>query len=199
MRTINKVLVGVTIAAAGFATVGAGAGADFIDNSSATQGITAGSLSISLSDGTHTSQGTTSTPASLTLAAIGPTSSSFSDYKTITATNTGNVTATVRDLRLTTSGDVNPLADDVHISVANSKGYYTCSGSVAHCTNTNLTPTVDGALGYPPAIGTYTLAPGASLVIHISTYAGGLSGAPALTNADEGKVLNETLTYTIAG
>ena len=31
MRKINKVLIGLTIVGAGFATVGAGAGADFVD------------------------------------------------------------------------------------------------------------------------------------------------------------------------
>ena len=190
MRTINKVLVGITLASAGFAAVGTGAGAEFIDNSSASQSVSSGTLSISLSDGTHSSQGSSTTPASLPLSAIGPTGSSFSNYKTVTATNTGNVTATVRDIELTTSGDVTPLATDVHTSIAGPTVYsqYVCSGSVAHCTGTNLTPG-----------GSYVLAPGASITLAISTYAGGNSGAPALSNTDEGKTLNETLTFTIAG
>jgi hypothetical protein len=190
MRTINKVLLGIAIASAGFATVGTGAGAEFLDNSSASQSVTTGSVSISLSDGTHSSQGSSTTPASLPLAPIGPTGSSFGNYKTVTATNTGNVSATVRDIELTTSGDVNPLANDVHTSIAGPTVYsqYVCSGSVAHCTGVNLTPG-----------GSYVLAPGASITLAISTYAGGNTGAPALTNVDEGKVLNETLTFTIAG
>jgi hypothetical protein len=188
MRTINKVLLGITIAGAAFGTVGAGAGADFLDNSSASQTINSGTLSISLSDGTHSSQGTATTPASLPLGDIGPTNSSFHVLKTITATNTGNVTATVRDIRLTTTGDVTPLANDVHTSISGADWVYICSGSVAHCSGTNLTPG-----------GSVTLAPGQSLVMHLDTYAGGNTGAPALTNVDEGKSLTETLTYTIAG
>jgi hypothetical protein len=188
MRKINKLLLGLTVVGAGFATVGAGAGADFVTSPAAHQTINTGTLSISLSDGTNTSNGTIDTPASLNLAPIGPTNSSFSNYKSITATNTGSVTATVSNLQLTTSGDVTPLANDVHISVADPNSVYVCSGSVAHCTGVNLTPG-----------GSFVLAPGASLVMHISTYAGGLSGAPALTNIDEGKTLNEALTYTVTG
>jgi hypothetical protein len=188
MRKINKVLIGLTVVGAGFATVGAGAGADFVTSPTASQTINTGTLTVSLSDGTNTVNGTVDSPAALTLAAIGPTGSSFSDYKTITAKNTGNVTATVTNLQLTTSGDVTPLANDVHISVAREDSVYVCSGSVAHCTGVNLTPG-----------GSYVLAPGASLIMHISTYAGGASGAPALTNADEGKSLTDTLTYTISG
>ena len=188
MRTINKVLVGLTVIGAGLGTVGVGASAQFVDSPAAHQTINSGTLLISLSDGTTTAKGTAVTPASLNLAPIGPTNSSFSDYKTITATNTGTVTGVVRDVELTTAGDVNPLATDVHTSIADEKGFYTCSGSVAHCTSTNLTPG-----------GTYTLAPGQSLVMHISTYAGGLSGAPELTNIDEGKVLNTALTFTVTG
>jgi hypothetical protein len=190
MRTINKVLLGITLASAGFAAVGTGAGADFIDNSAASQTITSGTLSVSLSDGTHSSQGTATTPASLPLSAIGPTGSYFKDYKTVTATNTGNVTATVRNIQLTTTGDVTPLANDMHVSISGPTVYssYVCSGTIAHCSDTNLTPG-----------GSYVLAPGQSITLAISTYAGGNTGAPALTNVDEGKVLNEALTFTIAG
>lgn len=186
MRKINKVLIGLTIVGAGFATVGAGAGADFVTSPSASQTISTGTLTVSVSDGTNTSNGTVNSPAVLTLAPIGPTNSSFSNYHTITLKNTGNITATVTDVELTTSGDVNPLANDVHISIADPTSHYVCSGTVAHCTGVNLTPG-----------GSFVLAPGASLVMPVSTYAGGNSGAPALTNVDEGKVLTDALTYTV--
>jgi hypothetical protein len=188
MRNINKILVGVTVVGAGMATIGIGAGATFVDSPSAHQTVNTGTLLIDLTDGTNTATGTAVSPASLALVPIGPTGSSFSDYKTITATNNGTVTGTVTDLELTTTGDVTPLANDVHISVADPASNYVCSGTVAHCTGTNLTPG-----------GSFVLAPGHSLVMHISTYAGGNSGAPALTNVDEGKILNESLTYTVSG
>ncbi len=188
MRKINKVLIGLTVVGAGFATVGAGAGADFLTSASASQTINAGTLTVSLSDGTNTSNGGINTPAALNLAPIGPTGSYFKDYKTITLKNTGNVTATVTNVELSTSGDVTPLANDAHISVADPTSHYVCSGTVAHCTGVNLTPG-----------GSFVLAPGASLVMPISTYAGGNTGAPALTNVDEGKTLYETLTYTVTG
>jgi hypothetical protein len=188
MRKINKVLIGLTVVGAGFATVGAGAGADFVTSPTASQTINTGTLTVSVTDGTNTSNGSVSTPAALALMPIGPTNSSFSNYKTVTLKNTGNVTATVTDVELTTSGDVNPLANDVHVSIADPTSHYVCSGTVAHCTGVNLTPG-----------GSFVLAPGASLVMPISTYAGGNSGAPALTNIDEGKTLNDTLTYTVTG
>jgi hypothetical protein len=188
MRKINKVLIGLTIVGAGFATVGAGAGADFVTSPTASQTINTGTLTVSVSDGTNTVNGTVDSPAALALAAIGPTGSSFKDYKTITLKNTGNVTATVTDIELTTSGDINPLANDVHISIADPTSHYVCSGTVAHCTGVNLTPG-----------GSFVLAPGASLVMPVSTYAGGNTGAPALTNVDEGKTLVDTLTYTVSG
>jgi hypothetical protein len=188
MRKINKVLIGLTIVGAGFATVGAGAGADFVTSPTASQTINTGTLTVSVSDGTNTSNGSVDTPAALALTPIGPTNSSFSNYKTIIVKNTGNVTATVTNVQLTTSGDVTPLANDVHISVADPTSHYVCSGTVAHCTGVNLTPG-----------GSFVLAPGASLLMPISTYAGGNSGAPALTNVDEGKTLNDTLTYTVTG
>jgi hypothetical protein len=188
MRTINKILVGVTVAGAGFATVGAGAGADFVDSPSAQQTINSGTLLIDLSSGAHTATATNSAPASLSLDAIGPAASNFSTFKTITATNNGTITGTVKDIELTTTGDVTPLANDVHTSVSGPTSVYTCSGTVAHCTATNLTPG-----------GSFTLAPGESLVMHVATYAGGNSGAPALSNVDEGKTLNEALTYTVTG
>ena len=37
MRKINKVLIGLTIVGAGFATVGAGAGADFVTSPTASR------------------------------------------------------------------------------------------------------------------------------------------------------------------
>jgi hypothetical protein len=188
VRNINKVLVALTIGGAAFGTIGSGAGADFIDHPAAHQQINSGTLLVSLSGDGQSSDATAVTPAAITLNPIGPTNSSFSSYKTITATNKGTVTGTMSDIELGTTGDVDPLANDVHISVAREDGTYVCSGSVAHCTGVNLTPG-----------GSYVLAPGASLVMHISTYAGGNSGAPALTNVDEGKILNETLSYTVNG
>jgi hypothetical protein len=187
VRNINKVLVALTIGGAAFGTIGAGAGADFIDHPSAQQQVNTGTLLVSLASGNHSADATAVTPAAITLDSIGPTNSSFKDYKTITATNKGTVTGTVSDVELATAGDVDPLANDAHISISVDNGGYVCSGTVAHCTAVNLVP------------GGYTLAPGASMAIHISTYAGGNTGAPALTNVDEGKVLNETFNYTVNG
>jgi hypothetical protein len=189
MRIINKILIGATIAGAGLATVGMGAGADFVDSPTVHQTVKTGTLLVDLSGGGNTATATTSTPASLTLPPIGPTGSSFTDYKTVDATNDGTVTGTVTDLELTATGDVTPLATDLHETITYGPSYtQLCSGSVAHCTGVNLVPS-----------GGITLAPGQTVQLQISIYAGGNTGAPALTNIDEGKILNTTLTYTVTG
>jgi hypothetical protein len=188
MRNINKVLLGATVVAAGFATVGAGAGADFVDSPSVHQTVSTGTILIDVTSGGQTSSATAGTPASLSLSPLTGTKSTFSYFQTITATNHGTISGTVKDIELATSGDVNPLANDVHMSVAGPNSVYTCSGSVAHCTGTNLVP----------AASFTTLAPGQSLVMYVATYAGGASGAPALTNVDEGKSLNWVLNYTVS-
>jgi hypothetical protein len=186
MRNINKILLGATVVAAGFATVGAGAGADFVDSPSVHQTVSTGTLQIDLTSNGKTAAATLGTPAALELAPLGPTSSSFSYVQTIIATNNGTVTGTVKDIQLTLTGD-RALANDVLTVVTGPDWRNTCSGSAARCIGTNLTPG-----------GSVTLAPGKSLEMHLGVYAGGASGWPALTNADQGKSLGETLTYTVS-
>jgi hypothetical protein len=197
MRNVNKFLIVAIVGGAGFATIGSGAGAAFVDSPSAHQTINTGTLLIGLSDGSggHSASGTTTTPAALTLSDVGPTSSSFKNTADITATNNGTVSGTISDIELATTGDVSPLATDMQMAVYD-QDYSTqlCTGTVAHCTGVNL------ATKATPA-SELTLAPGAKYTIHVETYAGGsYAGAPAsLSNADEGRTLHESLTYTVNG
>lgn len=188
MRNINKLLIGATVAGAAFATVGSGAGAVFLDTPVASQQVETGTVLISLSDGTNTATGTTMDSASLSLAPIGPTGSTFKKVVKITATNHGTVAGTITNIQLASTGD-SQLAKDIHTTIYKSDwATQICSGSIAHCSGPNLTP--DGSV---------TLAPNASVTLIVETYAGGPSGAPALTNIDEGRTINETLQFTVTG
>ena len=190
MRNINKVLIGLAIGGAAFATVGAGAGADFVDMPTAHQTINSGTMLIQLTSGSHTSTSDAVTPASITLDPIGPTASTFSVTKDITAKNVGTVAGTLTNLQLSDSGpDTTPLANDIYVVVYGPNyGTQLCSNTIAKCEGVNL------ASKYPGGI---SLAPGDSAAFHVVYYAG--KYVPALTNADEGKILNTTLTYTFSG
>jgi hypothetical protein len=190
MRNINKVLIGLAIGGAAFATVGAGAGADFVDTPTAHQTINSGTMLIRLSADGHTSTSDAVTPASITLNPIGPTASTFSITKDIKAKNVGTVPGTLNDLKLSDSGpDTNPLANDVWVVVYGPDyAQQLCSNTLANCEGVNLAANYAGGI---------TLAPGHSAEFHVVYYAGNYE--PALTNVDEGKVLNTTLTYTFSG
>jgi hypothetical protein len=193
MRNINKVLVALVVGGAAFGTVGAGAGASFIDSPSANDTVNTGTLLIDLSssDG-HVGSAVLGTPASITLTSIGPVGSNFTATKKITATNNGSVTGTITNVALSATGDTTPLATDLHTTVYDSAfTKQLCSGTVAHCEGANLATAVD-----PAGI---VLNPGDSYTFIVQTYAGGVTGAPALTNVDEGKSLSETLQYTVTG
>ena len=93
---------------------------------------------------------------------------------------------------LSATGDTTPLATDLHTTIYDSAfTKQLCSGSIAHCESANLATAVN-----PTGI---VLNPCDSYTFIVTTYAGGASGAPALTNVDEGKSLSETLQYTVNG
>ena len=194
MRTINKVLIGTVLGAAGLTTVGAGAGASFLDTPSTTQSIDSGTLLFSVTSGGVTSTATNSTPAEVALAALSNEASNSKNYKEITVTNTGTLPGTVNSIALAATGDTSTLGSHASQTVTYSAPGKTsaqntqlCSGTIAFCTGRNIGPA-----------GGFVVTPGQSYIVQISTYAGGNTGAPALTNVDEGKSLNETLTETIS-
>jgi len=195
MRMINKVLIGLTVSGAAFATVGSGAGASFIDSPSVHQEVDTGTLLVDLSTGAANgpvATATTSVPASLTLPTISPLGSSFMVANDIVATNNGTIPGTITDVELSTLAPVSKLAKDATITIwADDFAHELCSNTVANCSHVNLA-TAANAAGI-------ALAPGKSYTFHIHTYAGAANYANELTNADEGQSIVENLKYTVTG
>jgi hypothetical protein len=193
MRNINKVLIGATVVGAGIATVGIGAGANFVDSPSTTQSVQTGTLLTTLNSGGVSSTSTAVTPANIALAALANEPSNFKNYKDIAATNSGTLAGTVSSIVLSQTGDTGSLGADASTTISLVKpgdpvttSTQLCSGTIAHCTGSNLLTS------------SFVAPSGSTWHILVSTYAGLNTGAASLTNVDEGKAIVETLTASVS-
>ena len=198
MNIRKMALLGVS-GAAGLGLIGVGSHAAFTQNTTSSQQITAGTMSVVLSQGPATD---TSTPT-LTLSPVGPTGSSFTTGdQTITITNNGNIA-------------VNEITSTPSDTVASGAANSALAGAAYLCEVSSNTVIYNGPLSSAPAQQIAgTLAPGATDSYTVNVYAGneptacgsvtqvgqpaaaGTSSAPELQNSSEGGVIVPTLTVS---
>lgn len=171
----NKKVVGAMFMAAGaVALVGIGAGASFTDSVSATQHISTGTLSMSISsvDQNGNPDGTVSRDGKSISWDLSNSGSTIDVQHTVTVTNTGSLPLDISSVSFQPA-DANdtPLADDVQVQLDQITGY-----SVNGLQNTSLF--CSGC----------QLAPGATFTFPLNF------SAPDLGNKDEGQTISPSLT-----
>lgn len=210
MRNLNKMLLGTIVVAAAVAMVGTGAGATFIDTPSSNQTIQTGTMYIDLTgtgpgDSVTPSDGSPTNPAVLSLGSYGPTQSTFEETSTVTGTNAGTVTGTVTSIEMT--GNTLP-GNDVSANILLTEDgttYNLCDARFAACSDVNLLGRIYAGSNSPAS---FTLAPNTSYTLTINYSAGennppsattwtNWNPSPPLTNADEGKTINASITTTV--
>jgi hypothetical protein len=202
----NMAMIGA-MSVAGVGLIGVGAHATFTTSTASAQTITAGTLNITLSS-SDAASGNGS--PSLTLAAVGPTASSFTTGdQLVTITNSGNVTAA----ELTaTPGDTfdgsggalsanSRLAAEVYLCETSS-GEVIYNGLLSAATlqdiNGSLAPAATDNYTFNIYAGDVTTGCGSDTTVG-SPAVSGTSSAPSLANDAEGGVINPSLTVAYSG
>jgi hypothetical protein len=186
----------------GMSLIGVGAHAVFTTSATASQTITAGTLTVVLS--TTEAGATGNNTTNLTLPSFGPTGSSFTTGdQPITIKNTGNIPAN-ETLDAFSNGDgSDALSSEAYLCVVDQFGYVDYNGLFSGATSVIFGPGNPIAAGSSVTFtaniyaGSETTACGSSA--HGTQAVSGTSTAPSLTNTAEGNVMAPTLTLSFSG
>lgn len=189
MSPSRPIVAFLGVAFLGIAGVGVGAGATFTDAVNATQTITAGTLDMTVAG----PEGSTTDGKTVTLASVGPVSSTFTTgAQLVTTTNSGNIVANAIRLSASDVNDNATLRSELYVRIDSWSG-------------PNMTGTkslvYDGTLvnleSHPITI-MGPIAAGATDPFEVTFYAGSGS-APSLTNPAMGGVVTPTITVSYTG
>lgn len=185
MALSRKFLTVGALGVASFALIGAGATATFNDAVHADQSITAGTLNMTV----RGPAGSTSDGKTVTLAPVGPVSSTFSTGpERVLALNSGNIGAHAVKLSASATGNQASLHREMFVKIVKWSGANgTGTNTVVY--NNTLTFLEDN----PISITGPVIAPTGFDQFDVTFYAGS-EGAPSLTNPSQGGVVVPTIT-----